>query len=111
MMVCGSIVSSEALAGAVSGSKAVPVTTTVSISPALEAFAANCWALALPAKTAKRAQVAECRKNSDFIKITPGNSSHAGPSDCACAIAVLRKHICADESDWPRFRDRNRTDA
>jgi hypothetical protein len=71
MMVCGSIVSSEDLAGAVSGSKAVPVTTTVSISPALEAFAASCWAWALPAKTAKRAQVAERRKNSDFIKITP----------------------------------------
>ncbi len=35
MMVCGSIVSSDALAGAVSGSKAVPVTTTVSIPPAL----------------------------------------------------------------------------
>ena len=42
MMVWGSIVSSEALAGATSGLKAVPVTTTVSISPAAVP-GRQCW--------------------------------------------------------------------
>ena len=67
MMVCGSIVSSDALAGAVSGLKAVPVTTTVSTSPApraatsCDAFAATCCAWALPASMvpADRAKAAE----------------------------------------------------
>src|ERR1700747_2106914 len=50
MIVCGSVVSSEALAGAVSGLKAVPVTTMVSTSPADAplGLAATCWATAGP---------------------------------------------------------------
>src|SRR5579859_150389 len=42
MMVCGCVASSDALAGATSGLKAVPVTTTV--STLVGAAAAICWA-------------------------------------------------------------------
>lgn len=59
MMVWGSIVSSEDFAGAVSGLKAVPLTTTVSGAASL---AASCWAAAgiasnAPANKAKQATV------------------------------------------------------
>src|SRR5471030_2682061 len=100
MMVCGSMVSSDALAGAVSGSKAVPVTTTVSTSPALSAVVADgefaatfCCAWAFPANTApaNRARAAvELRNRLDLAEIIEKPlefKNTAGPNRCAHAIA------------------------
>ena len=53
MMVCGSIVSNEALAGAVSGLKAVPLTTTVSGAASLAATSAAAAGTASKAPTNK----------------------------------------------------------
>ena len=59
MMVCGSIVSSEALAGATSVLKLVPVTITVSIFPVRVSFAASCCAEAEVAPMAASASQAD----------------------------------------------------
>src|SRR4051794_18301644 len=105
MMVWGSIVSSDALAGAVSGSKAVPVTTTVSIPPALSAmaawdvFAASCWAWATPchnppvniATTAQwqnKADLADILETPE-IQLTRGQATVFAPShirESTCTI-------------------------
>ena len=78
MTVWGCMASSDALAGAVSGSNAVPLTTTVSIPPVyalgLTVAAANCWAWAVPVRPANRAMMAverQSRMEMVDIGITP----------------------------------------
>jgi hypothetical protein len=82
MMVWGCVASSEDLAGATSGLKAVPLTTTVSTAvdgTTLEVAAATCCAWALPAKLApaNRATTAVERHNNlaDIIN-NSSNSKH-----------------------------------
>jgi len=80
-MVWGSMVSRRALAGALSGSKAVPVTTTVSIPPA--PVEARIWACAaLDAKKAPIAKAAVERRSLEMVdmNITP-LIEHAGKAD------------------------------
>src|ERR1019366_6099860 len=89
MMVWGSVVSSRALAGAVSALNRVPVTTTVSRSgPKPSALAATCWAAAGSAPKTSRARKAdEPKRRLRAIKdmsdpsnndISQGTAAHAG---------------------------------
>src|SRR5690348_13449066 len=92
MMVCGSIVSSEDLAGATSALKAVPVTTTVSISPAW-LLAASCWAWTGTARSAlvKRARQATLPLRRVEICDMEGPSRMEGTNDLDGASAYFAK--------------------
>src|SRR3569833_1887558 len=91
MMVCGSIVSSDALAGAASASKRVPVTTTVSSALVSDVFSASCCAAAGIAPTVRAWAAVDIRRRFAAVMENPLFKICAGRVATSVGrLAVLR---------------------